>query len=50
MQAIASLVEIGPFTGIHEPNTLTCYQLSGLITQLVKHRTGIAEVLGSNLI
>ena len=38
------------FTGAHEPNKLTCSQLSDVIAQLVEHCTGIAEVMGSNVV
>ena len=35
-------------TGIYELNKLTSLPTSGFIAQLVEHRTGIAEVTGSN--
>ena len=34
--------------GIHELNKLTSLPMCGFIAQLVEHRTGIAEVMGSN--
>ena len=34
--------------GRHELNKLTSLPMCGFITQLVDHRTGIAEVTGSN--
>ena len=34
--------------GRHEPNKLTWLPMCGFIAQLVEHRTGIAEVTGSN--
>ena len=35
-------------TGRYELNKLTSLPMCGFITQLVEHRTGIAEVTGSN--
>ena len=35
-------------TGRHELNKLTSLPMCGFIAQLVEHRTGIAEVTGSN--
>ena len=35
-------------TGRNEPNKLTLLPMCGFIAQLVEHRTGIAEVMGSN--
>ena len=35
-------------TGRHELNKLTSFPMCGFIAQLVEHRTGIAEVTGSN--
>ena len=35
-------------TGKYELNKLTSLPMSGFIAQLVEHRTGIAEVTGSN--
>ena len=35
-------------TGRHELNKLTSFPMCGFIVQLVEHRTGIAEVTGSN--
>ena len=35
-------------TGKHELNKLTSLPMCGFIAQLVEHRTGIAEVTGSN--
>ena len=32
----------------HEANKLTCFQVSDIRAQLVKHCTSIAEVMGSN--
>ena len=37
-------------TGRYELNKLTSLATCGLIAQLVEHRTGIAEVTGSNLV
>ena len=34
--------------GTHELNKLTSLAMCGFIAQLVEHRTGIAEVTGSN--
>ena len=36
------------FTGRYELNKLTLLPMCGFIAQLVEHRTGIAEVTGSN--
>ena len=36
--------------GRHELNKLTSLPMCGFIAQLVEHRTGIAEVMGSNLV
>ena len=36
------------FTGRYELNKLTSLPMCGFIAQLVEHRTGIAEVTGSN--
>ena len=35
-------------TGRYELNKLTLLPMCGFIAQLVEHRTGIAEVMGSN--
>ena len=35
-------------TGRYELNKLTSLPMCGFIAQLVEHRTGIAEVMGSN--
>ena len=35
-------------TGRYELNKLTSLRMCGFIAQLVEHRTGIAEVTGSN--
>ena len=35
-------------TGRNELNKLTLLPMCGFIAQLVEHRTGIAEVMGSN--
>ena len=42
--------ESGEFTphGRYELKKLTSLPMCGFITQLVEHRTGIAEVMGSN--
>ena len=37
-------------TGRNELNKLTLLPMCGFITQLVEHRTGIAEVMGSNAV
>ena len=39
---------ISLLTGRHELNKLTSLPMCGFIAQLVEHRTGIAEVTGSN--
>ena len=36
------------YTGKYEVNKLTSLPMCGFIAQLVDHRTGIAEVMGSN--
>ena len=36
------------YTGRNELNKLTLLPMGGFIAQLVEHRTGIAEVMGSN--
>ena len=40
--------ERGQFIERYELNKLTSLPMSGFIAQLVEHRTGIAEVTGSN--
>ena len=35
-------------TGKYKPNKLTLLPMCGFIAQLVEHRTGITEVMGSN--
>ena len=39
---------ISLLSGRYEPNKLTSLPMCGFIAQLVEHRTGIAEVTGSN--
>ena len=39
---------ISLLTGRYELNQLTLLPMCGFIAQLVEHRTGIAEVTGSN--
>ena len=45
---IGSEVNLLHCTGRYEPNKLTSLPMCGFIAQLVEHRTGIAEVTGSN--
>ena len=45
---IESEVNLLSFHGAYELNKLTSLPMCGFIAQLVEHRTGIAEVTGSN--
>ena len=41
------IISLSPYDGHKLNSLLTCFQ-RGFIAQLVEHRTGIAEVMGSN--